>query len=511
MHPRFAFLAVAVAAAVACSKGQSARSPDPRAQASRGQIQHIIFVVQENRTFDNIFGGPSPFPSAEAARSGLTVNGSPRPLKKIALEDSADPDNYYQQWYTACNPSTPPPFTVGGPAPCRMNGFNVNASPSPGYTPPAATSKIYSYVDYSESKPYWDIARAYTMGDHFFMGHNSESYTAHQYIFSAQSNNVVDEPLYPSSTNCGAYYDYCAYTPWGCDSPQGTKTYRLDPITGRKTPTATGPFPCFGPSAPPPNQTVKYYSLADLVSRKAGLTWRLYAHSLCSNINGLDVNSSVRYAKSWPSKPVMSGCHDNESARSPTPVDTANFRAPQDAFLTDIGDSHGLATVTWILPGPLTSDHPGVPDGYCGPWWVAKIVDAVGKSKYWNSTVVFIFWDDWGGFYDHVRPYVVRDQEGPGFRVPFLVVSPYAKPGYITKTNIEFATLIKFVESTFGLGSLDATDATPYLNNLNDIFDFSKSRSFTSIPIPDYYLCNYGNKRAASSANHSRWLRMISN
>jgi phospholipase C len=509
MNPRLAFVAVGLAAAVACSKGQATHSNDPPVQASPGQIQHIIFVVQENRTFDNIFGGPSPFPGAEAARSGLTVNGSPRPLEKIALEDSADPDNYYQQWYTACNPSTPPPFTVGSPAPCRMNGFNVNASPSPGYTPPVATSKIYSYVDYSESKPYWDIAKAYTMGDHFFMGHNSESYTAHQYIFSAQSNNVVDEPLYPSSTNCDAYYDYCAYTPWGCDSPQGTKTYRLDPITGRKTPTATGPFPCFGPSAPPPNQTVKYYSLADLVSRKAGLTWRLYTHSLCSNINGLDVNSSVRYAKSWPTKPVMAGCHDHESARSPTPVDTANFRAPQDAFLTDINDAHGLATVTWILPGPLTSDHPGVPDGYCGPWWVAKIVDAVGKSKYWNSTAVFIFWDDWGGFYDHVRPYVVRDQEGPGFRVPFLVVSPFAKPGYIAKTNIEFATLIKFVETTFGLGSLGATDASPYLNNLSDVFDFSKSRGFTSIPIPDYYLCNYGVKRSASTKTRSRWLRMI--
>lgn len=508
MRIRVAYIALCVAAVVACSRSQVAEQSQGATPAP-GQVTHIIFVVQENRTFDNIFGGPSPFPSADAVKSGFTINGSPRPLQKIELEDVADPDNYYPQWYTACNPTTPPPFRMGSPPPCRMNGFSANAVPSPGYTPPVGIEKIYSYVDYSETKPYWDIAKAYTLGDHFFMGHNSESYTAHQYIFSAQSNHVVDSPSYPPSTDCGMYYDYCAYTPWGCDSPNGTKTYILNPVNGRRSPTATGPPPCFGPSAPPPNQNVMYYSLADLVNRRGGLTWRLYAHSQCSNINGLDVNGSIRYSKSWPSKPIMSGCHDNESATNPTPVDTANFRAPQDTFLTDITDGHGLANVTWILPGPITSDHPGIPYGYCGPWWVAKIVDAVGKSSYWNSTIIFIFWDDWGGFYDHVTPYVVRDQEGPGFRVPLLVVSPFAKPGYIAKTNTEFATLIKFTENIFGLGSLGKADTSPYLNNLDQFFDFGTTRKFVPIGIPNYLVCNSGVKRSALHRTRSRWLQMI--
>lgn len=481
------------------------------ASGAAGKITHIIFIVQENRTFDNIFGGPNPFPGADAAKSGKTSNGATRVLSEEPLATvggTDDPNNFHQQWLTACHPTSGPPFKVGQPAPCRMDGFDATPSPAPGHTPAATApaKSIYSYINYNESKPYWNIAQTYTLGDHFFMGHNSESYTGHQYIFSGQSNHVTDAPELPSDVSCSTWYVRCVLTPWGCDSPPGTKTFTIDPISGAETPNATGPFPCFGF----PHNNIPYHSLAGLVSAK-NLMWRLYAFSLCQNIVGLDVNGWIRYANSfWPTSPRMSGCHDHESLITPTPVNTEHFRMTQDRFLDNVAAPNGdLANVTWILPGPLSSDHPGVPLGWCGPSWVSTVINAVGKSKYWNSTAIFVLWDDWGGYYDHVPPYVVRDQEGPGFRVPLLVVSPYAKRGHVAHTNVEFATLLKFTEKTLGLDSLEATDTSPYLNNLDDFFDFSAPKPFVRIRFPNYQICFNENTVRPANAAKSRWLRMI--
>ncbi len=491
-----AFLLAAFAVAACTNTSTSTLSGSPPKLGGQQQLKfkHVVFIIQENRTFDNIFGGANPFPGAEAAVAGAVPSGTPIPLASIPLEctysilvykcSRQDPDNYHAQWLTACNPPSPPPFAVGGPSPCRMNGFSANQ------TGDLDPGQIYSYVDRTESKPYWDIARAYALGDHFFMGHNSESYTADQYIFSAQSNNVVDGPVFPLPTPAAQKY---FITPWGCDSPPGTATFTLDPTTGQESAKPSGGLPCFS-----------YPALASLVDASpAKLSWRLYAYSICQNINALDVNQSIRNSSAWPDA-IEKTC-PNAAA-----VNTTNFRAPEDSFLTDVsGKSGTLASVTWILPGAITSDHPGVPYGYCGPWWVASIVDAIGKSQFWDSTVVFIFWDDWGGFYDHVAPYVVRDQAGPGFRVPFMVVSPYARRGVVVKTDAEFATLAQFVESNFDLGSLHATDTSPYANNLDDFFDFSTPKPFVPISIPSFVACNDTLSRPRPPASSSRWLRMI--
>lgn len=458
-----------------------------------GKIKHIVFIVQENRTFDNLFGGPNPFPGADAVQNGQESNGSTVPLDKIELEcmdkvdcASDDPNNFHQNFLNACDPpaGAGPPFAVGTqPAPCRMDGFDLNQTSAfrPGL--------VYSYVDYAETKPYWDIARAYTLGDRFFMSHNSESYVAHQYIFSGQSNNVVDEPDYHQSYPSPVVF----MVPWGCDAPSGTTTLILDPQTGQETPKASGPFPCFG-----------YKSLADL-AQQANVSWRLYSYSICQNINALDVNQSIRYGGLWP-KVDMTGCPYFLWSN----VATDHFSTPEGQVISDVNNGT-LPAISWVLPGPITSDHPGVPDGYCGPWWVSSVVDAIGNSKYWDSTAIFIFWDDWGGFYDHVAPYVVRDQAGPGFRVPLLVVSPYAKRGYVSHENAEFGTLLKFAEDTFRLGSLGTTDATPYTGNLDDYFDWNNPQPFTQISVPDYLLCNYGSAatRNALESSRSRWLKMI--
>lgn len=110
---------------------------------------------------------------------------------------------------------------------CRLR--YVAASPHPDYTPTASTDTIYSYVDCPQTEPYWTIAQQFTLGDHFFVGQNSESYTAHQLLFSAQSNKVASAPDYhKGSWYCGALYLGGADTPWGCDPPTGTTTSLID-------------------------------------------------------------------------------------------------------------------------------------------------------------------------------------------------------------------------------------------------------------------------------------------
>ena len=116
------------------------------------------------------------------------------------------------------------------------------------------------------------------------------------------------------------------------------------------------------------------------------------------------------------------------------------------------------ATVTWVVPNGNSSDHPAPQGGgQHGPEWVGNVVNAIGESRYWNNTAVFIFWDEWGGWYDHVPPPYV-DFDGLGFRVPMIVVSPYSRLGRVSHVEYEHGSILKFIEDTFGLARLSATD-----------------------------------------------------
>ena len=116
------------------------------------------------------------------------------------------------------------------------------------------------------------------------------------------------------------------------------------------------------------------------------------------------------------------------------------------------------------------SDHAGGTDG-SGPSWVASVVNAVGESQYWNDTVVFVVWDDWAGWYDHVRPPMYNSYE-LGFRVPLIVISRYAKKGFVSHRLYEFGSILKFIEVHFALGSLGTTDARS--DDLSDFFDYMR-------------------------------------
>ena len=355
-----------LAAWVACASNSSVTpSSGPPPHGKLQKFEHIVFLIQENRTFDKSMAArirsrtPTPPPLALCRRHA-------RPLAKVALEctytvrvyscSRQDPDNYHPQWLTACDAPSPPPFTVGGPSPCRMDGFDRNQ------TKDLDAGQIYSYVDRAEVKPYWDAASTtmpWVTGSSWA---TTASRTRPISTSSPANRTTWWRSGVPPPDARGAEV---LYTPWGCDSPPGTTTFSLDPTTGAESAKPTGPLPCFS-----------YPALASLVDANKKLSWRLYAYSICQNINALNVNSSIRNSSAWPSD-IEKTCPNS------TPVkNNANFRAPEDTFLTDVGGNNGtLASVTWLLPGAITSDHPGVPYGYCGPWWVASVIDAIGKRS----------------------------------------------------------------------------------------------------------------------------------
>ena len=141
-----------------------------------------------------------------------------------------------------------------------------------------------------------------------------------------------------------------------------------------------------------------------------------------------------------------------------------------------------------MTPTFANSDHPGN-ESDTGPSWVTSLVNAVGESDYWSTSAIFIFWDDPGGWFDPEPPTYV-DNDGLGYRLPFLIISPYAREGYVSHTHYEHGSILKFVEEQFGLHWLAASDHRA--KSPNDAFDFNQSpRTFTPIKAPydaDYFM-----------------------
>jgi len=156
----------------------------------------------------------------------------------------------------------------------------------------------------------------------------------------------------------------------------------------------------------------------------------------------------------------------------------SKYRLARKGGATDASKGK-LPSVAWVIPDGINSDHAGFGRSDKGPSWVAGVVNAIGQGSDWNSTAIIILWDDWGGWYDHVAPPQL-DYAGLGFRVPMIVVSPYAKSGYVSSTQYEFGSVVKFVEEAFGLGSLGTDDQRA--NSIDDMFNFSaKPRAFNPI------------------------------
>ncbi len=421
-----------LAALLAGCAGSSASSPNPGAGAlpplasespgsvQPGPIQHVVIIFQENRTVDNLFHG---LPGADTARSGKTAKGKSVKLAPISMTAPFDVSHTHTTWKIE--------YAHG-----RLNGFykapSTCSSPLP-TSCPGADVRAYSYVPRSEVAPYFSMAETYTFADRMFQTNQGPSFPAHQYIISGTSSKRNGSPLLAAenpSTDAG-----------GCDAPPGTYVDLIGPSGKEGYPT----YPCF-------NRT----SLMDLINARS-LTWRYYEAQL---------------------GPGLWNAPDAVLPTYRSPEFSQDVIAPPATVLTDIA-AGTLANVTWVTPTAPASDHAGITDG-SGPSWVASVVNAIGESQFWNSTAIFVTWDDWGGWYDHVAPTKYNTYE-LGFRVPLIVISPYAKAGYVSHVQHEFGSILKFTEEAFGLGSLGATDVRA--DDLSDCFDFSSPpRPFTAIP-----------------------------
>jgi phospholipase C len=132
--------------------------------------------------------------------------------------------------------------------------------------------------------------------------------------------------------------------------------------------------------------------------------------------------------------------------------------------------SQPLPSVTWVTPRFQLSDHPGA--NFCyGENWATRVIDAIMKTPDWSSTAIFLTWDEWGGFYDHVPP-PRADAFGLGFRVPLIVLSPYARAGFVDHRVSEFDSMLRFIEENWGLKPLTRRDANA--PSLRPDFDFSR-------------------------------------
>ncbi len=412
---RFIFLLTATTAVMsACGGGGGSTSPmslpsvmpstpaRPPVSAS-SVIKHVVIIVQENRSFDNLFNG---FPGADTAQGGTTSTGAYIPLATVGLEDGADPNHRRSDFVNSFD---------GG----KMDGFDKVGV----FGPSRPSTYVYAKVPQSEVQPYWDYAKNYGIADRMFQSSTSASFTQHQYLIAGQSAGLTDVP---------------SALPWGCDAPAGTTTVTINPDGSL----GTGPFPCFS-----------YKTIADSLDAK-GISWGYYAPAVSSgdvagNIwSAFDAISPVRFGADW----------------------TRNIHSPETNVLGDITGGT-LPSVSIVIPDSANSDHARF-SAVNGPAWVSSIVSAVGNSKYWNDTAIFVTWDDWGGWYDHVPPIAI-DAEGPGMRVPLLAISPYAKHGYISHTIYETASLTRFVEDVFGLGNMGQRDATAH--SPVDMFDFTQT------------------------------------
>jgi phospholipase C len=401
-------------------------------------ITHIVLIVQENRSFDDLF---ATFPGADGATTGRTKRKTIK-LRQASLTETCD--------FAHSRVDFIRDYDRG-----KMNGFFLEGG-GPN-CPKKAGEAPYQYVNPEQIAPYWDMAEAYVLADHMFQTQGSGSFTAHQDLI--RGGTMIDQAQTESLV------DFPNHGPWGCDALAYTVTSLLVvKPKGLKNEYHQGPFPCTNDF---PSSGAYYATLRDLLDAQS-VSWKYYVPPLTTRGSGslwnaFDMIYPVRYGNEW----------------------NTNVSMPETNVFGDISGGT-LAAMSWVIPDLQNSDHPSS-NSDTGPSWVASVVNAIGESSYWDSTAIVVVWDDWGGFYDHVPPPFFDAWGGLGFRVPMLVISPYARetsssqPGYISHTQYEFGSILKFAEETWNLGSLGTTDARA--TSIVDCFDFTQSpRPFTAIP-----------------------------
>jgi phospholipase C len=382
-----------------------------------GRFQHVVVIFQENRTPDNLFHG---LPNADIANSGINSSGQVITLSSVPLANNYDLDHGHQSFVKMYD---------GG----EMDGADkipiTCAAEATNCPPPNAQ---FMFVDPTDVQPYFQLAETYTFGDRMFQSNQGPSFPAHQFIISGTSAPTATSDLFAAenpSSNGSA----------GCSAPASAFVVLIDPFGNENQKV----FPC-----------LDHPTLMDLLDAQM-ITWRYYTPSIGTIWTGPNAIQHLRFGTDW-----------------------ANVIVPQTKVLTDIAKGQ-LAQVSWVIPDGADSDHPKSNAG-TGPAWVASIVNAIGKSPYWENTAIIITWDDWGGWYDHVPPTIYNSYEY-GFRVPLIIVSPYSKQAYVSHVTHDFGSILQFIEEVFNLPSLGYADARA--DDFSDCFELSQTPiSFSAVP-----------------------------
>lgn len=407
-----------------------------------GKIEHIVIIFQENRTPDNLFHDPVLIKAgADIASNGLNSAGEIVPLTPTNLGINYDLGHSHADFVAMYD---------GG----RMDGANkvsIGCYKPTNCPPPNAQ---FHYVNPTEVAPYFQLAEQYTFGDRMFQTNEGPSFPAHEFIISGTSAVTETSKLFIAENPEGTAN---AVTMAGCTAPPQEFVGLIGP-NGQK---AGKMYPC-----------TDHRTLTDLLNDK-GVSWRYYTPLpgwIWSAPNAIEHMCGPN-----ASPPNATACVGSDFINH---VVLSSPHRPA-AILNDIAD-HQLPAVSWVIPSGLNSDHAGNSHTIGGPSWVAAIVNAIGHSSYWANTAIIITWDDWGGWYDHVPPRKVIDDGVSwgsgyvyGFRVPLIVVSPYAKAGYISHVNHDFGSILNLIEEDFGLPSLGYADA--YADDLFDCFDFNQT------------------------------------
>jgi phospholipase C len=444
------------------------------AQGQISSFEHIIVIVQENRTPDNMFYALCTAPGVCSTNptdaqydiktagwlNAQSSTGVTKPLPE-PLADNYDMGHRHLDFTALCD-------AAPGAAACSMDGEAANECE----TAPKPTCPVnggYHYVDNSTGILDSDIALVtqYGWANHMFQTNQGPSFPAHQFLFGATSapSSADDHAGIFMSSDPFPFLN-AGQTTGLCTAVAGTYVQLIEP--GSSEGSGNTIYPC-----------AEHTTLADLLT-KAGFTWRYYASSIAGIWNAPTAIRHICVPRNGKCRGAAWQANDDAN--------------PADVF-NDISNCN-LRSVSWVTPSLANSDHAGSNSGG-GPSWVASIVNSVGSSTctdasgltYWQTTAILVVWDDWGGWYDHVPPDIEAGVEGDyqmGFRVPLIFVSAYTAPHFIDNDRYDFGSIARFIENNFGMreGALGFADARS-TSDFRKFYNFgSAARSFTTIPTP---------------------------
>lgn len=388
-----------------CQDGQPTNGSKPATDISA--IQHFVFIVKENRTYDNLFGT---FVGANGATSGTISTGQVIPL---GHNPDAMPRDIGHGWVES----------LTGTDYGRMDKFDAINSVLNGTSQACSVNGdylCYTQLTQTDIPNYFTYASKFVLADNAFSSMRSASFPNHLYTVAATAGGAISNPINANSI-------------WGCDAPPTIIVTVLD-SQGH----ASSQYPCFD-----------FPTLADSLGA-AGLSWKYYAPASGQpgyEWSALDAINHIRNTSLWTQHVV-----------------------PATQFITD-ALAGNLPAVSWVVTDDNESDHP--PASACvGENWTVNQINAVMQGPNWNSTLIVLAWDDFGGFYDHVPP-PATDQFGLGLRTPIVLISPYSRSGYVSHTLYEFSSFLKTVEERFALPFLTQRDSNA--NDFLDSLDFSQT------------------------------------